>query len=87
MTAQANQKELRRRRRRYPAMIEVKALERRFTYNGTRLPDPNPAFTAEEVRDMYVSTYPELATASVEGPSPNDGAMEYTFTRAVGAKG
>ena len=68
-------------------MIEVKVLERRFTYNGTRLPDPNSTFSVEQVRDMYVASYPELATASVEGPSPVDGAREYTFTRSVGAKG
>jgi PRTRC genetic system protein C len=68
-------------------MIETKVLERRFTYNGTRLPDPNPAFTVEQVRDTYVNCYPELATAGIEGPSPADGAMEYTFTRSVGAKG
>jgi PRTRC genetic system protein C len=34
-----------------------------------------------------VNCYPELATAGIEGPSPVDGAMEYTFTRSVGAKG
>ena len=68
-------------------MIETKVLERRFTFSGVTLPDPNPEFTVEQVRDMYVSTYPELATAEVQGPSPNDGAMEYTFTRSVGAKG
>jgi len=44
-------------------------------------------FTVEQVRDTYVNTYPELATAAIEGPSPVNGAMEYTFTRAIGAKG
>ena len=41
----------------------------------------------EQVRDMYVNTYPELATAAVEGPTPVNGAMEYKFVRAIGAKG
>jgi PRTRC genetic system protein C len=68
-------------------MVRVDKLERSFTYNGLRLPDPDPSLTVEQVRDMYVPTYPELATAAVEGPSPVDGRMEYTFTRAVGAKG
>jgi PRTRC genetic system protein C len=36
---------------------------------------------------MYVNTYPELATAAVEGPTPVNGAMQYTFVRAIGAKG
>jgi PRTRC genetic system protein C len=66
---------------------QVQKLERVFRFNGAKLPDPNPAFTVEQVRDMYVNTYPELATAAVEGPSPVNGTMQYTFTRAVGAKG
>ena len=68
-------------------MVKVEVLERCFCYQGVRLPDPNPSFTVEQVRDAYVNSYPELATAAIEGPSPVDGRMEYTFTRAVGAKG
>ena len=68
-------------------MIKVDALERSFTFQGIRLPDPNPDFSIEQVRDMYVATYPELATAAIEGPRPIDGRLEYSFTRAVGAKG
>ena len=67
--------------------VKVEKLERVFLFNGTKLPDPNPAFTVEQVRDVYVNTYPELATAAVDGPSPVNGTMQYTFTRAVGAKG
>ena len=67
--------------------IAIARLERVFLFNGVKLPDPNPDFTVEQVRDIYVNTYPELATASVEGPSPVDGAMQYKFTRAIGAKG
>jgi PRTRC genetic system protein C len=67
--------------------IKATQLERAFSFNGVELPDPNPAFTVEQVRDMYVATYPELATAVVEGPAPLNGTMRYTFTRAVGAKG
>lgn len=68
-------------------MIKVETLQRTFSYNGIILPDPNPQFTPEQVRDMYVTAYPELATAAIEGPKPVAGGMEYTFTRAVGAKG
>jgi PRTRC genetic system protein C len=68
-------------------MLKVETLTREFAYNGVKLPDPNPELSVEEVRDMYVATYPELATASVEGPSPVAGKMQYTFTRAVGVKG
>lgn len=68
-------------------MLKVQSLTRVFTYNGVQLPDPNPELSVEEVRDMYVATYPELATAAVEGPSPVNDKMQYTFTRAVGVKG
>jgi len=68
-------------------MVKVEALTRVFIYNGVKLPDPGPNLTVEQVRDMYVATYPELATAAVEGPSPVSGAMQYTFTRQVGVKG
>jgi PRTRC genetic system protein C len=67
--------------------VKVEKLERVFSFNGAKLPDPSPEFTIEQVRDMYVNTYPELATAAIEGPTPVDGTMQYTFTRAVGAKG
>jgi PRTRC genetic system protein C len=68
-------------------MLKVETLTREFAYNGVKLPDPNPELSVEEVRDMYVATYPELATAAVEGPSPVNGRMQYTFTRTVGVKG
>lgn len=68
-------------------MIKVDALQRIFMYNGAVLPDPNPDFTIEQVRDMYVNTYPELATAATEGPEATSRGLEYKFVRAVGAKG
>lgn len=68
-------------------MFKVEALTRVFIYNGVKLPDPGPGLTVEQVRDLYVATYPELATAAVEGPSPANGAMQYKFTREVGVKG
>jgi PRTRC genetic system protein C len=67
--------------------MKVETLNRVFIFNGVKLPDPDPSMKVEGVRDMYVATYPELATATVEGPSPLNGAMQYTFTRAVGVKG
>jgi PRTRC genetic system protein C len=67
--------------------MTIERLVRLFVFNGVKLPDPNPDFTVEQVRDMYVNTYPELATAVVEGPTPVDGTMQYKFVRAIGAKG
>jgi PRTRC genetic system protein C len=67
--------------------VRIEALKRVFSFNGVKLPDPNPDFTVEQVRDIYVNTYPELATAAVEGPAAVHDAMQYTFVRAIGAKG
>ena len=67
--------------------VKIEKLERVFLFNGSKLPDVNPEFSLEQVRDTYVNTYPELATAPVEGPTPINGTMQYVFTRAVGAKG
>jgi PRTRC genetic system protein C len=68
-------------------MIKVQPLPRIFTYNGVTLPDPNPTLAPEQVREMYVPTYPEFTTAAIEGPAATDRGMEYTFIRALGAKG
>jgi PRTRC genetic system protein C len=68
-------------------MISATRLTRVFVFNGAKLPDPGPKLSVEEVRSMYVNTYPELATATVDGPTPVGGEMQYTFVRAVGAKG
>jgi PRTRC genetic system protein C len=67
--------------------IKVEKLERIFLFGSARLPDPNSDFTVEQVRTLYLTTYPELATAAIEGPSTVNGTLQYTFTRAVGAKG
>jgi PRTRC genetic system protein C len=68
-------------------MIELTALTREFTYNGVKLPDPNPSLTPEEVRAIYANQYPELATASITGPEASQGKLLYNFVRAIGTKG
>lgn len=67
--------------------LSVNAIERRFTYNGAQLPDPGPGLDVEAVRDIYASQYPDIATATVEGPTEKNGVMEYEFKRKVGTKG
>ncbi|RXV64496.1 PRTRC system protein C [Burkholderia stabilis] len=67
--------------------ISISALVREFTYNGMALMDPGPAFSADQVRDMYAAQYPELTTAVVDGPEMKGEVMRYTFVRAAGAKG
>ena len=61
--------------------VKIEKLERVFMFNGAKLPDVNPELSVEQVRDIYVNTYPELATAAVEGPTPINGTIQYVFTR------
>ncbi len=68
-------------------MATVTKLEREFVFESHILPDPDPAMDVERVREMYIATYPEITTASVEGPTYADGKKQYTFIRAIGYKG
>jgi PRTRC genetic system protein C len=67
--------------------LSVAKMTRVFQFNGIRLPDPNPAMSVDEVKALYAAQYPELATASVNGPEAAGDKMRYTFERAIGSKG
>jgi PRTRC genetic system protein C len=67
--------------------ITVQKLQRSFAYNGIALPDPGCELSPEQVRDVYSATYPEITTASIEGPEQKGERLVYTFRRAVGTKG
>ena len=67
--------------------ITVQKLLRSFAYNGISLPDPGAELSPEQVRDVYSATYPEITTASIEGPEHKGDRLVYTFRRAVGTKG
>jgi PRTRC genetic system protein C len=63
-------------------------LNREFKYNGTRLPDPNPALKPSEVRDIYAKTgYGDLLNATVKGPTQEEGKLVYEFNVATGTLG
>ena len=62
-------------------------MARKFTYNGMELPDPSPELSAQQVRDIYSATYPDLATASITGPEKVGDDQVFKFSRAVGTKG
>lgn len=67
--------------------IIIKALTRSFNYNGVELPDPGPNLTLEDVKDVYSATFPEIVTASIEGPERKGDKLVYTFRKGVGTKG
>ncbi len=68
-------------------MLKPKAITRSFTFNKQCLPDPNPNWSPAQVKDLYASQYPELASAAIEGPELRDGQQRYSFVRQVGIKG
>jgi len=67
--------------------LTVKARHREFFYNGTRIPDPAPNLTVEQVRELLTPSYPEIATATLGGSEDKADALRYTFGRAIGSKG
>jgi PRTRC genetic system protein C len=69
------------------AKLQAQILLREFNYNGVRIPDPAPQMSVEEVRDLLVPSYPELATATLTGPEDTGTTLRYTFNRAIGSKG
>ena len=69
------------------AKLQAQVLLREFNYNGVRIPDPAPQMSVEEVRDLLVPSYPELATATLTGLEDTGTTLRYTFSRAIGSKG
>ncbi len=67
--------------------LEAKAIVRKFIYNGTELPDPNPAANIEAVRDILAQTHAEIANAAIDGPKQVGEVLTYTFVKSVGTKG
>lgn len=67
--------------------MEASTITRVFIYNGTKMPDPNPAANPEQVRDILSSTHAELANAAIDGPKVSGGTHTYTFVKSVGTKG
>jgi len=68
-------------------MITETRMSREFSYNGLRLPDPNPAMTPEEVRQFFATQFPDITTASITGPEADGEKLRYSFARAIGSKG
>ena len=67
--------------------LKVEILQREFFYNGTCIPDPAPNLSVEQVRELLTPTWPEIATATLEGPEDTGSSLRYTFSRAIGSKG
>lgn len=67
--------------------MQLEPMSRIFSYCGLHLADPDIRLTPEQVRDFYSGSYPEVTTASIEGPEVVDGVLKFKFTRVLGTKG
>ena len=67
--------------------MQAGVVTREFSFNGVRLPDPDPKLSPEQVRSVLATMYPDIATASITGPEAVGDKLRYNFVRAIGAKG
>ena len=67
--------------------MTINRMIRSFRYAGLILPDPAPDLDVESVRSLYAASYPEITTAALTGPEAVDGALVFTFAKAIGTKG
>lgn len=67
--------------------LSVTGLPRVFMHKGKALDDPKPELSPDWVLGFYSNTYPELTTATIDGPEIKDGKAVYSFQSTVGTKG
>lgn len=70
------------------AATEKEPTPRKFVFSGMELTDIDPSMSAEQIREVYSGTYPELANAKIKGPEKDANGVEtFTFVRNVGSLG
>lgn len=73
------------------ATSTAKILTRKFVFDDkntkTDLPDPNPAFSPEQVRTFYGTTHSALTNAAITQETDAQGAEVITFKTYAGTKG
>jgi PRTRC genetic system protein C len=67
--------------------LKSSSLPREFVFNGSRIPDPDPRMSIDQVRDLLTPSYPEIATATMTGPEDTGTSLRYSFSKAIGSKG
>ena len=66
--------------------LTTKTLPREFTLDGSKLADPDPKLTIDEVRNFYSGTYPALNNASYTEATEGD-RVRVIFKTSIGHKG
>lgn len=71
--------------------LDIKGLKRVFILkkgNDTlTLEDPDSRMSLSEVTDFYSMNYPELTTATLQGPELKEDRAVYRFKTTIGTKG
>lgn len=69
--------------------LEIKGIEREFVIETGEitLSDPNPEMTIEQVQMYYSGMYPQLTTATIQGPEYKNDKNRYIFKSVIGTKG
>ena len=72
-------------------VLDIKGLKRVFILkkgNDTlTLEDPDSRMSLSEVTDFYSMNYPELTTATLQGPELEEDRAVYRFKTTIGTKG
>lgn len=58
-----------------------------FVYDGRQFPDPNAAWTIEQVRDALADQLPDLANATHKESKGDGNTTIIEFQKRVGTKG
>ena len=71
--------------------LDIKGLKRVFILkkgNDTlTLEDPDSRMSLSEVTDFYSMNYPDLTTATLQGPELEEDRAVYRFKTTIGTKG
>jgi len=67
--------------------MQTGVVTREFSFNGVKLPDPDPKLSPEQVRSVLATLYPDIATASITGPEAVGDKLRYNFVRAIEIRG
>ncbi len=67
--------------------MQAIVINREFTWDGVKIPDPGRHHAPVEVRAMLATMYPDIATATITGPEAVGNKLVYRFVAAIGTKG
>src|SRR5258705_12189015 len=67
--------------------LKTTTLPREFVFNGSRIPDPDPQMSIDQVRDLLTPCYPEIATATMTPPEDTGKSLRDSFSRAISSQG